>query len=374
MRILLFIRSLGVGGAERQLVTLARAMRSQGMDVAVMTLYDGPLRAALTEAKVPVFHLAKRGRWDLRFLGQILRHCRDWRPDAIYCFGGTMLFAALLRPLLGRVALIWGIRASNTDFAFYDLLSRLLLRFDPILAKAADLIICNSTAGRDHVAARGFPKDRLRVVPNGIDCRHWSFTQEGREWMRRQWGIDATEVLVGMVGRLDPIKDHDSFFRATAICRSNGLHFRVVVVGGGTDTFAAKIKANAEMIIPGQVIWAGNCGDMVAAYSALDLMVQTSLAEGFPNVLIEAMACGVPVVATEAGDTREILKDLGQVTPIGQPQATAAAIAAAFSSGGRPNREDLRAAVQSRFGTDVLVRDTVGLIAQIFDTKYGRKP
>ena len=111
MRVLLFIRSLGIGGAERQLVTLACGMRSQGMDVAVMTLYDGPFRGALTEAEVPVFHLGKRGRWDLRVLVQIVRHCRDWWPDAIYCFGGAMLFAALVRPFLGRVALIWGIRA-----------------------------------------------------------------------------------------------------------------------------------------------------------------------------------------------------------------------------------------------------------------------
>ena len=344
------------------------------MDVAVMTLYDGPFRGALTEAEVPVFHLGKRGRWDLRVLVQIVRHCRDWWPDAIYCFGGAMLFAALVRPFLGRVALIWGIRASNADFAFYDRLSRLFLRFDPILAKAADLIICNSAAGRDHVAARGFPKDRLNVVPNGIDCRHWSFTQEGRGLMRQHWGIDAAEILVGMVGRLDPIKDHGSFFRAVAICRSNGLQFRVVVVGGGPDTFAAQIRANAEDIIPGQVIWAGNCDDMAAAYSALDLIVQTSLAEGFPNVLIEAMACGVPVMATDAGDTREILKDLGHVTPIGQPQATADAIAAAFSSGGHVRRADLRAAVLSRFGTDVLVRDTCQLIAQTVYAKYGKKP
>jgi glycosyltransferase involved in cell wall biosynthesis len=373
MRVLLFIRSLGIGGAERQLVTLARAMRSQGIDVAVMTLYDGPLRDFLTQAKVPLFHLGKRGRWDLRFLGQGVRHCRDWRPDAIYCFGGAMLFAAMLRPFIGKVALIWGIRASNTDFAFYDRLSRLLLRFDPILARAADLVICNSYAGRDHVAERGFPVDRLRVVPNGIDGAQWSFSQEGRWLMRQRWGIGEAEILVGMVGRLDPIKDHRSFFQAVALCQSNGLRFRVVVVGGGPDTFAAMIRANAEEIIPGQVIWAGNCDDMAAAYSALDLMVQTSLAEGFPNVQIEAMACCVSVVATDAGDTRKILKDLGQVTPIGQPQATAAAIAAALSSDGQPTGADLRAAVLSRFGTEVLVRDTCRLIASVVETKLRSK-
>lgn len=370
MRLMLFNRSLGAGGAERQLVTTACAMQARGMPVAVTVLYGGPLRAELDACGVEVFDLGKSGRWDMAVFVRLVRTLRLWRPDALYCFGGMMLFAALVRPWIRRVALVWGIRASVMNFAFYDRISRMLMWLDPLLARAADLVICNSNAGRDHVLSRGFPADKVKVVWNGINTERWRFDPEGRARQRQRWGVSPTATLVGIVGRLDPIKDHVTFLKAAALCHSRCPEVYFVVIGDGPPAYAGQLRAALAALAPGlpedRVIWAGDCGrDMAAAYSALDLVTLTSLAEGFPNVLAEAMSCGLPAVSTDVGDARVILGPLGRVVPVGDAAAVAEAICATLAAFEAAGTAAPVAAIHDHivgsFGIDALLAQTTAL-------------
>lgn len=368
-----FNRSLGAGGAERQLVTTACAMKARGLPVAVMVLYGGPMRAELDQAGVTVIELGKKCRWDFSFLARMIRALRSWRPDAIYCFGGAMLFAVAIKPFLDGAALIWGIRASKMEFQFYSRLSRLLIRIQPFLSRRADLIICNSEMGKQHVIDMGFPTERTVVVPNGIDTEKWIFDDEGRKKMRETWGIAQEQKLVGIVARLDPIKDHKTFLRMAAQCHQSRPDLKFVLIGGDTDASYTKELQDlaAELLDKDAVGWAGNGTDMKAAYSALDLLVLTSLAEGFPNVIGEGMACGLRVVSTDAGDARSIIADTGHVAGIGDVDGLAKSVLSVLDNPTPPPDAQARDRIAANYSVDALLDRTLGLI----DTAVrGRNP
>ena len=366
MRLMFFNRSLGCGGAERQLVTTACAMQLQGVPVAVMVLYGGPFRAELDAAGVTVFELGKKGRWDFFVLRRLVRAANSWRPDAIYCYSGAMLFATMVKPFLKCPALVWGIRASKMDFQFYDRVSHVLIRLHPFLARRADLVICNSKTGREHVIDKGFPPERTVVVPNGIDTDRWRFSKEGRGRMRDAWGVSRDQRLIGIVARLDPIKDHATFLKLAAKCYRSQSNTRFVLIGDDSDSvYSARLRSLAKDSLPeGAVIWAGPCADLASAYSALDLLVMTSLAEGFPNAVGEGMSCGLRVVATDAGDTRSIVGEMGYVTPIGDVNALASAVLEVISNPACPPHAEIRNRIVSNYGLHILLQRTLDLIGE----------
>lgn len=361
-----FNRSLGNGGAERQLVTKARAMQARGMAVAVMVLYDGPMRAELDAAGVEVITLGKKGRWDFLFLVRLIRAVKEWRPDAIYCFGGAMLFGTLAKPFLKGTPLIWGIRASNMNFEFYGVASRLLLRLHAFQACRASLVICNSERGRQHVLGKGFPKNRTKVVPNGIDIERWQFDANGRERLRESWGATPEQILIGISARLDPIKDHATFLRMAAKCYQTRPNLRFVLIGGNTTAaYSKELHALAASLLPEDaVIWTGNCPEMEAAYSALDVLVLTSLAEGFPNAIGEGMACGLRVVSTDAGDARLIIGDTGHVTDIGDVDGLASAVLSLAADTEKPPHAEPRQRIVDNFSVDALLDRTLTMIGK----------
>ena len=151
-RVVFLIRSLGVGGAERQLIEVARGLRSRGLGVAVATFYDGGRwHQELLDAGIEVVPLGKRGRWDvLGLLLALWRLVRRFRPDIIH---GYMDFANLAASVVGRLSgahVVWGVRSSDVDFSDYDRFSKLGFLVSVWLSRTADLIVFNSEAGREH--------------------------------------------------------------------------------------------------------------------------------------------------------------------------------------------------------------------------------
>jgi glycosyltransferase involved in cell wall biosynthesis len=166
----------------------------------------------------------------------------------------------------------------------------------------------------------------MMVIHNGIDTSWFYPDPEGRELARKEWGVSDKEKLIGLVARLDPIKDHLTFIKASALL-SDRSNIRFVCVGDGPDDYKNELKAFSEEKGVGDLfIWKDSCRDMPAAYNALDMLVSSSYGEGFPNVLGEAMACGVPCVVTDVGDSARIVGDMGEVVPPKDPKALAQGI------------------------------------------------
>lgn len=329
-RVLFLVRSLRQGGAERQLVALASGLHRRGWPVSVVCCYGGGVfQAELEKAGVPLIDLHKRGRWDVAgFTWRLLRTLRASHAEIVhgYMTLGNML--ALLAPATRpRTRVVWGVRSTLIDRTRRDWLSRLNFRMSCSAARLADRIIANSEAGAAHHASLGYPHGRIEVIPNGIDTERFRFDAAGRTRLREEWKVADNATLVGLTGRIDPMKDHATFLQAVALLAARDERLRFVCIGGGNSRFAQGIRALATRLgLDPRLVWAGPRNDMAAVYSALDIAVSSSCGEGFSNVIAEAMACGRPCVVTDVGDSARIVGDCGAVVEAGDPQALAEAI------------------------------------------------
>jgi glycosyltransferase involved in cell wall biosynthesis len=263
-----------------------------------------------------------------------------------------------------KLKLAWGVRASDVNLARYDWLMGLTYWLERRFSYCPNLIIANSEAGRRYAVSRGFPDNHhFIVIPNGIDVEHFRPDARLRGAVRAEWGVLPHETLVGIVARLDPMKDYPNFLEAAAKLarRESGLRF--VSVGAGPEDYAAVLQKQAGALgLDERMIWAGPRGDLPAVYNALDLHVSSSACgEGFSTVLGEAMACGVPCVATDVGDAHEILGDSAAVVRPGDPEALAAGILALLERlrlEGANLRARVRQRIAEKFSVEMLVERT----------------
>jgi glycosyltransferase involved in cell wall biosynthesis len=362
MNIALLIRSLNYGGAERQLVLLAKGLHECGHQVRVMVLYpNGPLEKDLHQAGVPIRSLNKRGRWDAAgFFLRLIRSLQEEKPDTLYSYLAVPnLFTVILKPLFPRIKMIWGVRASNVDLSRYDWLARLTYWLERRLSRFADLIIVNSRSGFDHAAAHGFPKNKMVVIPNGIDTERFFPDPAARELVRKEWGVSENEKLIGLVGRLDPMKDHPTFLRAAALLAQERADVRFVCVGDGPADYRQKLHALCKDLgLADRVIWAGTRADMPAVYNALDIAASSSYGEGFPNVIGEAMACGISCVVTDVGDSAMVVGGIGIVVKSKDPLALAKGLKTVLACDLRIKPQMLRERVIECFGIQPLIQAT----------------
>lgn len=370
MKLVLFTRSLNAGGTERQMAMLALGLAGRGHDVAVVLLYGGgALEELLRGSAVRVLAAGKAGRWDVAGpLWRLRRIFRAERPDAIYAFLPVQnVLAALLRPPGAR--LVFGLRAGGMQLDRYDRLSALSYRLEAWLARRADLVVANARAVRADAARRGIDPLRVAVVPNGIDTAAFCPDPGARAALRGEWGIGDADFVVGIVARLDPMKDHGTFLEAAALFAREHPDARFVIVGDGDAAYRDGLKAQAAAQgIGGRLAWAGERRDLRAVYNALDLAtLSSSFGEGFPNVLGEAMACGTPVVATDIGDVRDILGGAGAVVPPRDPAALARAWSAMrwrpHDDG--PRDDGPRARIVDRYSVEAMVKRSEAVLRAV---------
>jgi glycosyltransferase involved in cell wall biosynthesis len=369
VKILLLCRSLGIGGSERQLVILAKGLHQQGWKVTVAVFYAGePLERELYESGIPIFDLRKSGRWDAPlFFMRLARFVWEFKPRVIYGFLGTPnILTALLKPLFPKISMVWGVRASNVDLDRYDWMARLSYRIECRLSQFADLIICNSHAGLEYAATHGFPRKKMVVIPNGIDTNYFKPAPAARARMRAEWGIVENEILIGLVARLDPMKDHPTFLRAAAMLVQERSDIRFVCVGGGSDPYKSELQQLASQIgLDGRLVWVGARHEMPAVYSALDIASSSSCGEGFSNAIAEAMACGVPCVVSDVGDSSLIVDGVGVCVAPARPNELCEGFQLMLKKMGSDLRDAARASIVNRFARETMVTDTVKVLCRL---------
>lgn len=329
IKIVFLIRSLNVGGAERQLVELVRHLDKKQFEITVITFYDGGnLRPDLESLPMTaVYSLGKRGRYDwARPLVRFYRLIKKIRPQIIHGYMGVANELALITARLSGAKAVLGIRASNKSAVKYDWLSQFMFQVGRSLSRWADLVIFNSATGRDYYLSRGYATHNTLVIHNGVDIHKFLPDAAAGRPVRQAWGVKDDEHLIGIVGRLHPIKGHELFLQAAALMLKDEAALRFVCVGGGSTNRKEALRQLAEELgIAKQIIWAGARADMPAVYNALDLLLSTSLSEGFPNVVGEAMACGIPCIVTDVGDAAYLVQDPQMVVPSGDTAALAQA-------------------------------------------------
>jgi glycosyltransferase involved in cell wall biosynthesis len=332
MRVVFLIHSLSIGGAERQLTVLSKGLRDRGHEVVVIVFYSGgPLEQDLRSAGVRIRSLNKRSRWDIRaLLGRLPHIIREERPDVLYAFDGTPNLASLIpKTMFPELKVVWGIRCSGMELDRYEWIVKPLSALTRWSANMADVLVANSNAGLTYYAANGYPRQKMVMIPNGVDVERFRSDRRLGLSVRGEWGVNDREVLIGIVARLDPMKDHVTFLRAAARLAAQREHVRFVCVGEGPRGIRESLERLVETLgIAPRIIWAGARKDMPAVYNALDICVSSSAyGEGVSNAISEAMACGVPCVVTDVGDSPWIVGPLGPIVPPRSPELLADSIA-----------------------------------------------
>jgi glycosyltransferase involved in cell wall biosynthesis len=367
LSVFLLIRSLNVGGSERQLVHLAVGLHRRGHRVTVGVFYGGGLlEAELERSGVPVVDLAKRGRWDmLGFLARTRRAIASARPDVVYSFlGSANLIAAAVRTSARVRRLVWSIRSSDVDLSKYDRTQRLIYRLECRLSRIPDLIISNSRSGLEFAVAQGFARARIEVVPNGIDTDRFRHDPALRARKRAEWGIGDSDVAVGVLSRLDPMKGYETFLRAAAMLADRRPRMIFLCIGDGPDEVMLK-RLTVDLGLADRVLLTGLATDPVAALNALDVCCSPSFTEGFSNAIAEAMACGIACVVTEVGDSALIVGDTGRIVPRSDPDALAAALVDQVAALSAALSEQARARIVDNFSIDNMVDRTLALLTKV---------
>lgn len=371
IRILFLTRTLGIGGRERQLATLVKGLDKTCFDVTVVAFYDGgEFREQLErELGVQVLSLGKKGRWELRaFFFRLPEVMHKVHPHIVHGYGMVANELSWLMACLYRSRVVWGVRTLVAEVSTEDWIHRVLdrLRLRQVLSSRVDLIIVNSQAGSRSLASAGYSDRKTLVIPNGIDTDYFHPIEKpssGWEAIRRSWGISLDCSAIGLIARIHPNKGHQTFLQAAALLGDSYPAARYICVGSGPNAYVRHLRAmSQELGVADRVIWAGWEQDMPLVYNALDISNTISEErEGFPNAVAEAMACGVPCVVTDVGDSAFIVGDTGTVVPTRDPESLARAWERLLSmSDGERCRLGLRARerIEENFSVPLLVQRT----------------
>ena len=361
------IRQLNQGGAQRQLLELVKNLDQSRFDISVVTFYEGGDFAAEIDylPGISFYCLNKRGRWDLLpFLFRLGKLLHRLKPHIVHGYLSTAnLLAVLMRPIVPEIKVVWGVRSSNMDASHYDWLTKTQYFLERFLTRFAHLVILNSESALEYHVARGLPRQKCVVVHNGIDVAHFRRSADEGAAFRSEHRIAESAPVVLMAARLDPMKDHPTFLKAAALLRRDHPAVRFVLVGSGPSGYAAQLRSLITSLdLDSNVVCAGTRKDMVAVYSAADILTLPSrFGEGFPNVVAEAMACGVPCVVTDVGDARAVVGGIGAVVQPGESEGLAAcwrSLLALTASEIEILRHSARSRIETSFDTVTMARKT----------------
>jgi glycosyltransferase involved in cell wall biosynthesis len=316
-QVLHVLTGLVVGGAETALYRLILQSQGNGYSHTVIALTpEGGMRERFNEAGIDLIILNVRKRPISEFL-RLYRLMREKRPDIVQTW---LYHADLLGGLAARLAgirnIIWGIRTTDVNVGCARP-TALVRRICAAVSRwVPRTIVCVAEAARRAHALIGYDDARMTVVGNGFDLSRFSTTQEQRALMRTQCGFVANEIVVGTVGRFNADKDHANFVRAAGRLAASHQHLRFLMVGKRLDQDNADLMQwIRETGHPDRFVLLGERADIPVCLAAMDIFCLPSRSEAFPNALGEAMAVGLPCVATDVGDVNAVMGDAGVLVP-----------------------------------------------------------
>ena len=371
MKIFILSTSMGMGGADQQILILAQAMQARGHEVRIVAL--APLGAMGLEAQragIPTESLDLQRNLGIvpRFF-RLVRMIRAWRPDVLHShMVHANLMARAARPLAPVPALVSTIHSINDGgalrMAAYRLTSGLVDRFT----------IISQLAAQRYVAIGAVPENRLQVVPNAVDTARFKRLPHARDAIRRQLGMGDEFVWLA-VGRFEPAKDYPTMIAAFARLAAQRPRSQLLLVGEGSLKGEVEGWVRQEGL-EGRVRLLGVRRDIPELLSAADGYVLSSAWEGMPVALLEAAAAELPVVATRVGGVPEVVGDgaTGLLVPAADPVALAEAMVTVESLS--PDRRAAmgrrgRALVEERYGTARVMQMWERLYSEVSGTSGG---
>lgn len=328
MRLAYFITKLNVGGAERRLTEEALRLARRGHQVSVVTLQEGGGFWGILQRQpaVELMSLFPGHRSSILGLAQAaFRLRRRLYEQPVDLLVSSLHWGNLIARLatLGRSSpvLIWELYGSSAPFGIKRQIAFQLCR---LLARGVELGVADSLEGGRFYRRVGILPRKLQVIRSGVDIQKFRPDREARLKQRRLWGVGEREPLIGVVGRFALEKGLETFLRAFKRVVESRPDVIAVMVGDGQQKLLAKLQSlSRQFDLQNRLLWVGESNDLPSVYNALDVFCMSSIHEGTPNALLEAMACDIPCVVTDVGDCRDILGGVGQVVPPRDPPALA---------------------------------------------------
>lgn len=357
MRVAHVLYSFGTGGLEKGIATVARH-GSPGVEHAVVCLSTSGASERLLPPGTPVIELRKPPGNSLCSILKLRRVLKDLAPDVVHTRNWSGLDGVIAARLAGIRAVVHGEHGWGMEDP--DGKNPKRLRIRRLLSRWVREYTCVSRAMvgwlRDDV---GITKPVTQIY-NGVDTE--VFRPGPADGVRAELGLGPETFAVGVVGRLDPIKDHPTLFRAFTELRNTAPEARLLVVGDGPE------RARLESLAGEGVLFLGDRADVPEILRALDLFVLPSRNEGISNTILEAMATGLPVLATAVGGNPELVESgvTGTLVPPGDPAALARALEAYAAA---PER---RAAEGAAARTRALERFSIPAMVEGYEAVWRR--
>ncbi len=343
--------SLDIGGAQAmlaKLVTKAHLQHDGLAHLLVSLLPPGAFTPLASECSVYSLGMTRGRLPGPAATMRLLRIINRVRPDILqgWMYHGNLAasLVAMIRP--GWTPVVWNVRHSLADPAVESRATRALLSVSARLSSRTVAILYNSqTAARQH-EAYGFDAAKSVHIPNGFNCDLYKPDATRRRLLSDRFGIPDGRVCIAMIGRCHPMKDYALLVEATARAISEGQNLHLLLVGPGLETAPGALRSRINTLLSrDRVTISGARTDIAEWLPGVDIFALSSAwGEAFPNVLGEAMACGVPCIATDVGDSGWVIGDSGIVVPPRDAEAFAAAITRLCECGGHERRQRGRAA------------------------------
>ncbi|MDF5706264.1 MAG: glycosyltransferase [Nostoc sp. S4] len=352
MKIIYIITGLSTGGAEVMLYKLlSRMNRERFSPVVVSLMHYGTWGDRIVNLGIPVYTIGmKPGKLKLVDIWRIIHIVRQLKPDLIqgWMYHGNLAAQFVKLFIFRQVPVFWNVRHSLSSLDLEKPLTTTIIKLCANFSSLPTKIIYNSQNSSQQHEKSGYSLEKTCVIPNGFETEKFIPSTKARLKIRSELNIPENTLLIGLIGRYHPIKDHFNFLQAAAILLKKPANVQFVLAGNKVD-WQNQILSELihELGLVKHIHLLGERHDMPHLTAAFDIASSSSSGEGFPNVIGEAMSCSVPCVVTDVGDSAWIVGDTGKVVPPRNPEALANAWQALIDIG-KEGRESLGKAARAR--------------------------
>lgn len=337
------VLSLDPGGTERLAIELARRLSDRFRMLVCCLDHEGAWAPELDAANIPVVALRRSPGFRPSLGAQLAALAREHGASIVHAHHYSPFVYSRIASLLNRrLALVFTEHGRLSDAPP----TRKRRAANALLARCPGAVFAVSHALKTHMVAEGFAAERVGVIHNGID-EGTRPTPADRGDARARLGVPEDAFLIGTAARLDPVKDLGTLIAATAALRGRVPAARLVIMGEGPEQASLQMAAR-DAGVHDAVTFAGHRADVRELLAAFDVYVNSSISEGISLTILEAMAAGLPVVATAVGGTPEVIRDgaTGVLVPARDPGALTETLAGLHASAER--RATLGAAARTR--------------------------
>ena len=353
MKVAHLLNSAAVGGTETMLHKLIS--NTPQLSHYVVPLVDSGVvgeKIARLGTAVDSFDVVRRGRPSLRGLWRLTTAIREFKPDVIQTWAyysdlvGAYLSKRLARPV------VWSIRHGTLDPTIDSTKLIFSARLGALISsRVPHCIVFNSRAAQSVARGIGYDEDKMVYIPNGFELHRFKPSHAAREQLRAKLGLSPSDRLVGMCARFHPHKGHRDFVAAAGILAARYRNVHFALVGRHVDPSNLELQQLVNATgSASRFHLLGPWDQTETFYPALDAFVLPSVTEAMPNVVGEAMACGIFCVVTDVGDARHLVGDAGAVVPVGDVHGMAAAVENHFDTPA-PRRRQLGRIARERIAS-----------------------